>query len=637
MRQWFETLIPKLDRSIIEVNCFELKYSGHMAGSDFFISTNSTNHAHPLELYMQENEYLRTLAAADAKCVQETISGTFLTELPRSKVLNLGSFQAYVQPEIKLPGTSFPYQAPALVDSTFAGGVREWTPILNATHASFGPAEVFNRTSYPFRCVNNGAKPTRGIEAAATEIHAAYPLSTETNEWFPELSHSLSMVGALSNEAAVHLGVSMRFNPYPGAGNPDYGDRWTPTSGALQQLVGYRRWFVAVMVANGLLFVGGYLIGEGEDVFYSHFGGSWMGGSNRDYLSAIQYADKPRRVTFDGQHSTANTAIVASDKFKAIWPLSFSHLFVNSVKLSDVVISTAEPVEFDDRVVIDNIIDAKVDRVDGSLLFADYAKYLDGLGIYEPYTEEEKAKVASSWAKLPDGIVFALKTEQCANRSVKETTAYKEYGRKRAKACKDNNFLDLPYNDEYTWKQVDNMMSALKSRSIWITDAGNAEIISAPPVTTTPVTRTLTFSVNTSNVLNWVSDEDAVRGQLILSTSSFESLLDRMMPFRIVDTATGDMNTFLASNNLGSVQDFNGNYNVETYKEIHLGMGVRAIGAAVTYEDIVAVNGVDGEISYLASQLTDYRHFNGKLALLVSSLQGHMVYPKLVDKFVLSP
>lgn len=83
--------------------------------------------------------------------------------------------------------------------------------------------------------------------------------------------------------------------------------------------------------------------------------------------------------------------------------------------------------------------------------------YKTGFDVYTPKTSNIQANVLDSWADIKAyGItVCAVKNEyMLTEQMIQALPAYQEYGRVRKKACKDNNFLQLKFDDKYTYRQV---------------------------------------------------------------------------------------------------------------------------------------------------------------------------------------
>lgn len=633
MIEWMKQLADLTSDASSEVTLTEVKYSGVIGGSDYFISTDDFKLTHPLYEYMQGNEYLKSLSQAKPILVHRTQLGkAHISELKRTKIVDvtsIGSVTRLVEPGMGITdGSNVPWRDEA-DDHSFD---IKWTNV-GIDFTFLGIHERLQGDSPKYTSMGPTGQPKYNVpEPTVSEsVLGPYPSSKDANDWFDELKYSLNFLGALGKDRAEHLGCTMHYLYSYNFPNPGY-----TIPGVfkfdLPVIVGYRRWATTIVTPTGLLFVGGYLFGEGDDFYWSHFGMRYTQGSADNFYSA----GYPLKIRTSKSSSVYEPALIKrseGDTFDMMWPLSWNSDFVNSMALGELT-SVSEPAELGEtKSYIYTLMTAEVLRIDGQMTIDGYARYLTGIGVYKGAEASKVADIRATWANLPSGVAFAVVTEKCSGRSVKETLAYNEYGRKRAKACKDNNFMELPYNDTYTWKQVDNMMSNLTSRSVWVIDASNAEVTTSPDATVPSVTKVITFSPKTDTSVGYTLSDGGGAGTLVLTAENFTNLAEQHMPFRIQDSS-GLIDPILKEIGWTDVATFNAESDMKAYNGASLGMGTRAMGKAVTYEDVCLVNDVNGEIAYLASQICDFRQFNTKLLPTLRSLLGSSVYPKLVDAFV---
>lgn len=134
-------------------------------------------------------------------------------------------------------------------------------------------------------------------------------------------------------------------------------------------------------------------------------------------------------------------------------PGALNYSFVGKVELGTSVTYLVDDVE----VVLDKYL------VDASFFIArlnyDWYElyYKTGFDVYTPKASNIQANVLGSWADIKSyGItVCAVKNEYTlTEQMIKALPAYQEYGRVRKKACKDNNFLSLNFDDKLTYRQI---------------------------------------------------------------------------------------------------------------------------------------------------------------------------------------
>lgn len=577
MIEWMKSIADLTDDASTEVRITELRYTGVIGGSDYFISSDDFKLTHPLYEYMQGNEYLKAISTAKPVLVHTTKIGVaHVSELKRTKIVELSSLVEHNQQL----GAAFGIQDGSSIAWRDSDENRNFSPTWNDAGMAFDFWGLHERDDSPlWTSIIPGGQPDCDVTTPETSarVVCGYPVSKDANDWFDELKYSLNFVGALGSDKATHLGCVMHYlyrYDFPGADST--------VSGTFQLdlpcLAGYRRWATVIPTPNGLLFCGGYLFGEGDDFFWSHFGMSYACGYANNHYGA-DYPLKIRSVKSSEVYESDKIKRLSGDTFSMMWPLSWNSEFVSSMNLGPLSSTSEEPVIGEKKSYIYTLMTAGVTRIDGQLTYDSFARYLTGLGVYTPTTADKLDAISKSWDKLPSGVAFAIVSEKCSGRSVKETASYKEYGRKRAKACKDNDFLDKPYNANYTWKQVDNMLNGLTTRSVWVIDASNAEVTTTPNVSVPEVEKTVTFTKKTDNSVSYVFGDGSGAGNLVLSADNFTSFAEANMPFRIIDNSLL-LDPILKEIGWADVAAFNKEGEAQMYSGLSLNMGTRAMGKA---------------------------------------------------------
>lgn len=248
-----------------------------------------------------------------------------------------------------------------------------------------------------------------------------------------------------------------------------------------------------------------------------------------------------------------------------------------------------------------------------------------GLGVYTPVSEEIVAQRMKTWnLAAPNGVFFAISNEVCSGRSLTELPFYKEYVKARRKACKDNNFMTLSYNDEYSMRNVEDMLGKLTTRNVWCSD----------DVATTSTTST--FSMGTVTI----SDNGDGRFKVVNGTNSayfaktesgVSQFFDAYPRYTIVDP------TLIIESIVGQDVDGSGvsvlNKQLEPMKTSSFDMSKSSIvrSYAQSYVDLLN-NGTTttGQLAFLCSQLTTYK----SMPSMINSLLREFDFDNLAKALV---
>lgn len=271
-----------------------------------------------------------------------------------------------------------------------------------------------------------------------------------------------------------------------------------------------------------------------------------------------------------------------------------------------------------------------VGAVWGTISTEAYQAYLStGHGIYTPLTGDKLQNVLNSWIKLAvSGVGYKINTISCGGRSFKETSFYREYGRMRAKACKDNNYMELPYNETYTFKQVENKLQGLTSRNVWVQPVGDLTAVENASYATV----TVTIADLNSNQFT-ASSSDKGTKTFNKTEEGLSLFLDTFAGYYIDDSA----------NVLSLVMgvDTDGTSLAQVSQEMQAGVqrskydiriGRMNSGFALDYDERRALTTIDDQIGFLAAQVTDYQQFNGKIV----TLNNQFKFSEVVDILISS-
>lgn len=390
----------------------------------------------------------------------------------------------------------------------------------------------------------------------------------------------------------------------------------------LPYLPGTRRFYIY----NGLpstapyQVIAGYLFGEGDDVWYGR--AMTTGGDSRPYrVWNDSYGSFPTAKVVGG----ASSAISSLLDFRTYYPLSGCPDFINDVVCS-VLGSTSSEESLNGTNIKLISMDLEVTSVYGTISTDAYTEYLSsGFGVYEGLSDEQVREIVNTWIPLQGGVAYKIKTEMVGSRSLKELSFYVAYGKMRAKACKDNNYMDLRYNDEYTNKQVDNKLQALSKLSVWI----------QPTATLTrtqidAVTKTVTITFPNSTQMSALWSTGTTSKLYTFDEAGISSLIEDSQGYQIVEP-TGKLATKLGlDSGNGTLEAYNATIaSTRDVSSYDLRFGDLQYGYAASLSDVKENDNVDVEIAFLAAQVTDYVKFNSVVVGLLNSFSFNKVYTRI--------
>lgn len=515
MKVWQNTLISQIHSklpNLEKISLITAKYSGLIRGEDYFITVQPATKDHPLYDFMQTNDYLKRVSTGMKLQVVQNERDNITIAKPTTAGIYDTSNLVELIPTYEVDQNVSMGNA---VEHSFPPGTYERgpTPELiihdGGGYFSFGGVERGVRDA---TIVNIGSKTVRPVNfAKRKDMWYTYPDPTVAGFWQESRAH-LNKVGAFKKEAVVGLGCSIRYESFLEADVLE-GRVTVPVS--LPFVSGTRRWFYFYAVQDGVVGVGGYLLGEGEDTAYVNM--EW---TLRDVRYSVRYVNELTKLF------TQNTAVALQNarrvswiKSVDMWPLSWNSQFVDGIQGDFDFGVVAELEDVDNTRIFEQDVNVTVAKVTGHLNKTDYLSYLStGYDIHPPLTTKDLAKVMKSWETVPPVLNFAIERIKCSGRSFKELPYYGEYGKKRSKACKDNNFMDLKYNNEFTFKQVENKMSSLTSLDVWVADASLSSSLGGDGVVYIPeVTRVTTITKADEQSFKYVVNDAPMSGTVVLS------------------------------------------------------------------------------------------------------------------------
>lgn len=211
---------------------------------------------------------------------------------------------------------------------------------------------------------------------------------------------------------------------------------------------------------------------------YRYGGGNTPG---LTYSPGVVSAFAPRIKDIDGKPfklsaitstnwGETSSAMVTQMQAKLFWPLVVpmgsvgciyqgTHVYAGS---TDLVYTTRSGGE---RVIKMHNYNLEVERMGLQFSKEWYSNYYTrGFGIYQPRASKERQKVLEEWSKLEwDNFYVFRSNEQYSfsTNDLRDLDIYRDYGKVRDKACKTNNFLELPFNDKISWKAAGERLEAM--------------------------------------------------------------------------------------------------------------------------------------------------------------------------------
>lgn len=480
---------------------------------------------------------------------------------------------------------------------------------------------------YPSGFKYDQSKPVHS-RAASSLVKAGYgfPKATGGVYSWPDLSKSSDLVVQALNRVPVPKESLLGTLPL-------YVDNSFESSAPY--VAGTRRFFMffpgnsntgaGLGIYNGFM-VSGYIAGEGTDIVmieggYAEDGKRWQPFSKQYVPPAI------------GTILNANVGTSASIRSRKVYPLNGSCSFLSSIEGSMEQVSSDLTIEFNTKMALNvteyNLV---VDKIYGSIEPSEYGVYLStGYDVLTPRKPDDVKKIVDSWLKATRGFYFVLRGEKCDGYSVKNSSLYKEYGKRRAKACKTNNFLELPYNAEYTYKQVDNKLGALVSRDAWMWPIDEAPIGGSQ--IGIPVKGEVTLTLDSSVQFSALATGSTGSFKYPMTEDGVNAFFDRYEGFKIINASiiTGIVQSDGNGSNLEAyVSELNSSIDTSPYQ---MQMVDFSAGYALTLKEFISIGADhDKQLRFLMSQVTDFAKFDGNLLKILKSFSNEVVFNYFIKR-----
>lgn len=263
-----------------------------------------------------------------------------------------------------------------------------------------------------------------------------------------------------------------------------------------------------------------------------------------------------------------------------------------------------------------------------------YNEYLStGLGLGKAVSEDRRKQIMASWSKIPEKV-FLVSTEFKGPWTLKEHSLYKEYGRRRAKACKDNNFMDLQFNSEYVYKQVENKLSQLSDFKVVAFDGsligGSSQSAFEASLDADRVcTVVVNDEVGGVSRFSYTTD-DGLSGTFAGTSSGIDTFFDTVMPCTFTGAGVTALEAVLTSEGDVFKLPTQGSESINASVDMRLS-SVR-IPSLDTVTSMLETFNRDQSIMFACHQVTDYAQILSKGPALVKSMTGNPVRKVLLQE-----
>ena len=372
---------------------------------------------------------------------------------------------------------------------------------------------------------------------------------------------------------------------------PIYATTSSPTIIKSPAIAGYRRLIITDGSSNQMVV---WLKGAGKDILWASVGqGNGSGGVSVTYDYQVINVITPPKAKLPGT------------TFDAYFPISMPTGLVDNISGSAVVVEAGIEYVGDCSITVFDC-DMTVSRASGHISPETVVNYwTTGWGIYKPISEDAAYDKLVSWnTALQDGAYYTIQASDCSGRSLTELTYYKDYAKARRKACKDNDYMSKKFNEEYTMQQVEDMLQAVSTRSVWV--SGQA-LTSAASMAASQ--QSVTVTDNGDKRIKAVANSNTTYYQQ--TEEGLDQFASDFIGFKIVDTA-GILEKVAGLDSTGEgLAKLNESLSGASNLKYSLSSSNIVLGFAPTYEELLArSSGVDAEISFLVAQLTTFRKFN---------------------------
>ncbi|UBF42556.1 putative amidohydrolase [Cystovirus CAP3] len=616
------------------VDMFQYRYTGLITGMDFFGTTAAAEIVHPLYDQMADNGYLARVR--DMPKVTESIDSSVtphqvvMTRVGTSGSVDVALLEPYEPKPTGLLDMSESF-GNVEIHHWNDGGFnyhKETKAAIKATSTSSGinfsvEADV---AIHRFRSEKNSIEVKSFPEARKTGLaFEGITVTVEDGVWnYPEAANAAgtTIEKALAQSGVLEMGIieSMGLrveHRAAGTSNTPY-------------VAGTRRFLLVLPNGrtNSFLFISGYLLGEGEDYVYYSFsladmGQAWDVYYMQPVLGTIRC---PLMAGMPDQAMRRNPKVGVTRSFALSWNAPFIATIVGRLSADTELEEQLEG----DVLVRYHTRAFEVTAVQGHVSKDDYREYLStGFGVYTPKKPAEVELIMKTWQKLPELIMFTYQHVGLSTTySLKNTRAYKDYGKSREKACKTNNFMELQYNDEYVMKTVENKITAMKNLSVIALDKAEIGVVSVKGQVAVPAVAETCQLTRVNDLQFTFASTSGKSGTKALTEQGVDEMLDLVMPCNF----TGDVSIIEQVTN-ASLADYTAAAAGRDVSDVRLDLQGALFPGFPVWAQLDRCLTADEKVAFMCKQATDFSSFNNKLPGLLRQFMGDRLYPRMLTQF----
>lgn len=605
----------------------QVNYAGVLSYSDMFVSSPQTLNTHPFIATMGDVKYFSDLISQGAIMVVNYDDGTHTA----GGITPTDSSAALPDPAqpLNVDTSSNSMAGPNPVDAfpTTPGNFIKRTLNINGTVTDHHIVDMSLNNIFDTYSISSQSVPRAILGANSWAYFSA---------WEKLPAHAYETANYLAKRAGVEVvpfGMSL-FPQMMSTNGGNFSNFKMPRINGFGRLLAswrYLRTNEYGTLSITECTIGFYVLGTGDDIrmVYNPWGGKYRDNATAKKESSFK-THEAWLMRRDAPTDAFSAKSIPNSTAKKFYPVSGNIYFGASMagKLSEY--SVGDNLTFEGREVGTSEVTMTVAIATGQLLKNDYSEYLStGYGIWKPFSSADVEAVMKTWDKLDtSGLVYRIENVNVGERSVKEFHAYKEYGKNRARACKPNDFLDLPYNQEYAWKQVENKLGEVRSLAIWMHDAttsdGSDKSFDTVEYTIRGFDSTGVEVTNPVNVfkLRATNSQTNITTEYNYTESGVDSLLDLIGGSRVKDTNGLIAHMAGEPGEGAAVADLNNAYATFRSQDFRVDYVGQFTGFAPHYASL----GTQESLTYLIRQVTDYRHFRVQLPKLLSFFSASNVY-----------
>lgn len=628
-------LVENKLKSATSVDVYTYVYSGLTNGMDYFGTSGASEIIHPTYDLMGDNAYLAAIRDMPklTESIDTSVSPHRVTVVRQgtSGSVDVAALQSYEPVITGNPDFTVTFTDAANAHWAHDGGIghhQKFTPIFEFASVSTGiSVDMQGVVGSPadFKSLFDAPKP-RGDADSSLDLPYTQPtLNIETGIYtVPEivtgsdspLANIVAASGFLRYPIIRQLGLHVEHRGV-GVSNTPY-------------VAGTRRFLI--LTANGVtgqfLFLSGYILGEGPDLVYYHVAlenetDSW----STHHTPVMQGLVSARAAEpFQAGDMKRCTSVDVSRYFAFSWNADFIDTIIGDLN-ADIEV---EEVLDGDVLVRFHTRSLTVSKLVGRVNKESYRAYLStGYGVYAPKQPPEVELIMQKWSNIAESVAYTYAPVVLDESfTLKKTSAYREYGRRREKACKTNNFLDLEYNQEYPMKTVENKLTALKNLSVLAIDSKEVGSIKTKTSSEVPAVKTVATITAVGSSQFSYSTTNGLSGTKALTETGVGEFLDAVMPA----TFAGDI--ALLEQVIGaSLTEFGEAAQGYDVTDVRLDLQGMFIPSYPDWSVMRDTLSYDERTAFLCTQLTDYRHFDASLPKLLRQFMGDRMYPAILQKF----